>query len=77
MSAPAGLAGLEEVIGSSGVAPRIEVRLPAGVRHRQLRVRALLAGMLLTLADGRPAHLTRVRHALTALPVPDQVGSAS
>jgi len=73
MSAPAALAGLEEIIDASGVAPRIEARLPAGVRHRQLRVRTLLAGMLLTLADQRPAHLTRVRDALTALPVPDQV----
>jgi len=29
--------------------------------------------MCLTQADGRPAHLTRVRDALTALPEPDQV----
>ena len=31
MSGPAGLAALEQVIGSSGVAARIEVLLPAGV----------------------------------------------
>jgi hypothetical protein len=43
------------------------------VRHRQLRVRTLLAGMLLSQADHRPAHLTRVRDALTALPPADQV----
>ena len=73
MSAPTALAQLEEIIDTSGVAPRIEARLPIGVRHRQLRVRTLLAGMLLTLADQRPAHLTRVRDALTALPGPDQV----
>ena len=42
------------------------------MRHRQLRVRTLLAGMLLTQAGHRPAHLTRVRGALTALPEPDQ-----
>jgi hypothetical protein len=28
--------------------------------------------MMLTLADDRPAHLTRVHQALTALPGPDQ-----
>jgi len=42
------------------------------VRHRQLRVRTLLAGMLLSQADHRPAHLTRVRGALIALPPADQ-----
>ena len=73
MSAPAALAQLEEIIDGSGVAPRIEALLPIGVRHRQLRVRTLLAGMLLCQADQRPAHLTRVRDALTALPEPDQV----
>ena len=67
------LSRIEEIIDASGVAPRIEVLLPIGVRHRQLRVRTLLAGMLLTQADHRPAHLTRVRDALTALPEPDQV----
>ena len=62
------LARIEEIIDASGVAPRIEALLPTGVRHRQLRVRTLLAGMLLCQADHRPAHLTRVRDALTALP---------
>jgi hypothetical protein len=69
----AALAGLEAVIDRSGVAPRIEAMLPAGVRPRQLSVRTLLAGMCLTQADGRPAHLTRVHRALTALPGHDQV----
>ena len=73
MSTPAALAHLEDIIDASGVAPRIEARLPIGVRHRQLRVRTLLAGMLLTQADHRPAHLTRVRDALIALPDADQV----
>jgi hypothetical protein len=66
------LAAFEEIIDASGVAPQIEAMLPAGVRHRQLRVRTLLAGMMLTQADCRPAHLTRVRDALTALPEPEQ-----
>jgi hypothetical protein len=61
------LAALEEVIDASGVALRIEAMLPAGVRARQLSVRTLLAGMCLAHADGRPAHLTRVHQALTAL----------
>ena len=66
------LAVLEEVTGASGAAPRIEAMLPAGVRRRQLSVRTLLAGMCLTQADGRPAHLTRVHRALTSLPEDDQ-----
>jgi hypothetical protein len=66
------LAALEETIDASGVAPRIESMLPAGVRPRQLSVRTLLAGMCLTQADGRPAHLTRVHQALTSLPAGDQ-----
>jgi hypothetical protein len=66
------LAAFEKIIDDSGVAPRIEAILPIGVRARQLTVRTLLAGMCLTQADGRPAHLTRVHQALTALPEPDQ-----
>jgi len=67
------LTALEDIIDTSGVAPRVEVLLPAGVRHRQLTVRTLLAGMPLSQADQRPAHLTRVHQALIALPEPDQV----
>jgi hypothetical protein len=63
---------LEEIIDRSGVAPRIEATLPIGVRARQLLVRTLLVGMLIVLADHRPAHLSRVHHALTALPEDDQ-----
>ena len=70
MSIP--LAVLEGLIDGSGIAPEIEVLLPAGVRHRQLAVRTLILGMLLTLDDGRPAQLTRVHAALTALPAGDQ-----
>jgi hypothetical protein len=66
------LTAVEDVIDASGVAPRIEAMLPIGVRARQLTVRTLLAGLCLTQADGRPAHLTRVHQALTSLPEPDQ-----
>ena len=66
------LAAIEEVIDASGVAPRIEAMLPAGVRSRQLTVRTLLAGMCLAQADHRPAHLTRVHQALTTLGEDDQ-----
>jgi len=66
------LAVLEAIIDGSAVAPAIEAMLPAGVRHRQLRIRTLLLGMMLTLADDRPAHLTRLHQALTALPEADQ-----
>jgi len=62
------LAVIEDIIDSSGAAARIEARLPAGARRRQLTTRTLLAGMMLTLADNRPAHLTRVHAALTSLP---------
>ena len=66
------LAVFEQVIDASGVAPGIEAMLPIGVRARQLLVRTLLLGMLLALADHRPAHLTRVHHALITLPEDDQ-----
>jgi hypothetical protein len=66
------LAELEDLLDGSGIAPEIEVLLPAGVRHRQPAVRTLILGMLLTLDDGRPAQLTRVHAALTALPAGDQ-----
>jgi hypothetical protein len=66
------LAVFEEIIDASGIAPRIEAMLPAGVRARQLTVRTLLAGMCLTQADHRPAHLTRLRRALVSLPEDDQ-----
>jgi hypothetical protein len=65
-------ATLEAIIGASGIATRIEALLPAGVRHRQLKASTLILGMMLTLADRRPAHLTEVHAALTALPAADQ-----
>ena len=66
------LAVLEQIIDASGIAPRIEAMLPIGVRARQLLVRTLLLGMLLALADHRPAHLTRVHRALITLADDDQ-----
>ena len=66
------LAALEGVIDASGTAARIEAMLPIGVRPRQLTARTLLAGLCLTQADHRPAHLTRVHQALTALSEDDQ-----
>ena len=42
------------------------------MRARQLLVRTLLLGMLIVLADHRPAHLTRVHQALVTLPEDDQ-----
>ncbi len=66
------LTAIEKVIDASGIAPVIEQALPAGVRERQLSARTLLAGMMAALDDGRPAHLTRVLQALTALPEADQ-----
>ena len=66
------LAALEDITDRSGIAPRIELLLPIGVRARQLRVRTLLLGMLIVLADHRPAHLTRVHQALATLPEDDQ-----
>jgi hypothetical protein len=63
---------LETIIEASGIAPRIEALLPAGVRHRQLKASTLILGMMLTQADRRPAYLTEVHAALTALPAADQ-----
>jgi hypothetical protein len=63
---------LEEITDRSGIAPRIELLLPIGVRARQLLARTLLLGMLIVLADHRPAHLTRVHQALVTLPEDDQ-----
>ncbi len=66
------LPALEEIIDRSGIAPRIELLLPVGVRARQLVARTQLLGMLIVLADHRPAHLTRVHQALVTLPEDDQ-----
>ena len=51
------LARLEEITDASGVAPRIEGMLPAGVRARQLPVRTLLLGMMLSSRDRKSTRL--------------------
>jgi hypothetical protein len=66
------LAVIADIIDSSGAASAIEQMLPASVRSRQLTAGTLLTGMMLALADGRPAHLTRAHAALLALPEDDQ-----
>jgi hypothetical protein len=63
---------LEGILDASGIAPRTEALLPSGARKRHLTVRNLLLGMMLALADGRPAHLTRVCQALASLPEGEQ-----
>jgi hypothetical protein len=63
---------LELVIDTAGVSRRIELLLPVGVRPRQLKVRTLLAGMLLLAVQGRPAHLAGVHQALLALAAGDR-----
>jgi hypothetical protein len=59
-------ARLEAVLDTANVS-RIETLLPIGVRPRQLSVATLLLGMLLAMADGRPAHLSRAHAALVGL----------
>ena len=73
MGSRPGLAAIEAIIDASGAAPAIEALRPAGVRHRQLRTRTLLTGMMLALDDRRPAYLTEIRAALTSLPGACQV----
>jgi len=60
------------VLDASGVPEALEAGLPHGVRARQLSARTLLLGMLVALAEGRPAHLTRAHAALLALPEADR-----
>ncbi len=72
MSAAADLPRLEAILDASGEPRRIEAMLPVGVRPRQLSVRTLLLGTLITLDDDRPAHLVRVHRALIGLSEPDQ-----
>ena len=72
MKSAARLERLEQIVDASRIAPRIEALLPVGARRRQLSVRTLLLGMLLVACEGRPAHLSRVREALLALPEAEQ-----
>jgi hypothetical protein len=70
--ASADLRRLEAILDACGVSARVESMLPIGVRPRQLSVRTLIIGMLITLADERPAHLRRVHEALTSLSEADK-----
>lgn len=72
MTAPGALVALEAIVDASGVAGAVEAHMPAGGRPRQLSVRTLVLGVLLALADDRPAQLTRVHQALVTLPEADQ-----
>jgi len=67
------VAELEAIVDASGLPDQIEARMPTGGRPRQLPVRTLMAGILLAIADDRPAQLTRVHQALIGLPAADQV----
>jgi hypothetical protein len=60
------------VLDAAGVAEGLEAALPIGVRSRQLSARTLLVGMLVALAEGRPAQLARAHAALSALPEADR-----
>ena len=73
MTDPDVLARFEAIVDDSGVAGMIEGLLAIGVRPRQLAVRTLVIGMLATLCDHRPAHLSRVHRALIDLCHPDKV----
>ena len=63
---------VEQIIDASGIAERIELMLPAGVRPRQLKVRTLLIAMTLAMLEGRQALLRGVHRVLLALPEADQ-----
>jgi hypothetical protein len=60
------------VLDASGAAAAAEALLPKSVRPRQLSARTLLIGFMLALAEGRPAHLTRVLAALSGLGTDDR-----
>ena len=51
---------------------RIAAALPVGARARQCPVRTFVLGVLLTCADGRPAHLSRLHEALVSLDEEDR-----
>ena len=53
------------MLDAAGVAEGLEAALPIGVRSRQLSARTLLVGMLVALAEGRPAQLARAHAALS------------
>jgi hypothetical protein len=62
----------EALIDRSGVAPRIDARMPTGGRPRQLPVRTLLIGLLVNTRRGNPQMLTRVWQTLLDLDATDR-----
>ena len=72
MTSPALLARLEDIIDTSG--PHRGSRPCSPGSATATTGRTLLLGMMLALADHRPAHLTRVHAALTTLPGPTGAG---
>jgi hypothetical protein len=64
---------VQEIIDAAAITKRIELLLPAGVRPRQLTVRTLMIGMILTMLDGRDALLSNVHKTLLALPTAAQL----
>jgi hypothetical protein len=68
----ASLARAESIVDASEVASTLERALGVGVRARQLCVRTLLVGIVLTLGRGRPAHLRAIWRTLIGLEGADQ-----
>jgi hypothetical protein len=67
------LSRIEALVDRSGVTAVIEEEMPSGGRPRELAVRTVLIGILLSLSEDRPAHLTRVQRALSVLCAHDQL----
>jgi hypothetical protein len=66
------LSAIEAIVDDSAIAGTLEDMLPVGARARQLSIRTLFIGILIALADHRPAHLTRIHQALCSLGEADQ-----
>lgn len=66
------LGRVEAIIDASGIAAQIELLLPTGVRPRQLKVRTMLVGMVLTMLNGRGALLKNIHRTLLGLPETDR-----
>ena len=71
-SATSYLALAEQIIDTSGVVPLLDRLMPAGAKPRQLTVRTLLVGYLLTARKKQPLFLTNVAENLRELPIDAQ-----